>query len=305
LLTAGFVVVLAQCAAVRRAWVAEAGAAVVLAYAAAAAIAANRGTLGDDLGIWPQTMVVAYLAFSAGVIASASQGVSRASMERRIAELAHDLRTPLTHILGFSEMIEREVFGPAPEKYVEYAGLIRTSGAHLLDLSNDMLDLSRIDAGRYALALEQFDARDLVAEVKQLSMTSARAKSIELSSSLPDVPLRVRADRRALVRILLNVVANALKFTPDNGRVEVRASVENGALVLETIDNGPGISDAEKARLGHAYVRGEGGLGVEGAGLGLSIVRALAALHGGSLSFADAPGGGAIVRVTLPVLVTE
>ena len=305
LLTAGFVVVLAQCAATRRAWVPEAGAAVVLAYAGAAAIAANRGALADDLGAWPQMMVVAYLAFSAGLIASASEQLSRARVEQRIAEVAHELRTPLTHILGFSEMIERQVFGPLQEKYVEYAGLIRTSGAHLLDLSNDMLDLSRIDAGRHALTRERFDVRDVVQEVVRASEVTARAKAIMLSSSAPETPLLVNADRRALVRILLNLVGNALKFTPENGRVEVQAFAQNGALVIETIDNGPGISVAERTRLGQAYERGESGLSVEGAGLGLSLVRALAALHGGRLSFDAAPAGGAIVRVTLPVLATE
>ena len=305
LLTAGFVVVLAQCVALRRGWVAEAGAVVVLAYAAAAAITASRGTLAGDLGAWPQMMVVVYLAFSAGLVASASEQVSRARIERRIAEVAHELRTPLTHILGFSEMIERQVFGPLQEKYVEYASLIRTSGAHLLDLSNDLLDLSRIDAGRYSLTLECFDARDVVQEVVRASELSAQAKAIALSSSSPEAPFLVRADRRALVRILINLVGNALKFTPENGRVEVRAFAESSALVLETIDNGPGISQSEKARLGQAYERGESGLGIEGAGLGLSLVRALAALHGGRLSFDDAPGGGAVVRVTLPVLATE
>src|SRR5262249_48936034 len=137
------------------------------------------------------------------------------------------------------------------------------------------------------------------------SQISAQAKAIALSLSAPENPLFVHADRRALVRILINVVGNALKFTPENGRVEVRVFAENSALVLETVDNGSGISAVEKTRLGRAYERGESGSGIEGAGLGLSLVRALATLHGGHLSFHDAPGGGAIVRVTLPVLATE
>jgi cell cycle sensor histidine kinase DivJ len=244
-------------------------------------------------------MVVAYLAFSAGLAASASAPASRARLEQRVAELAHELRTPLSHILGFSEMIERQVFGPLQSKYVEYAGLIRASGAHLLDLSNDMLDLSRIDAGRYSLTIERFDARDVVAEIVRASELSAKTKAIALSASLPETPLSVSADRRALMRILFNTIGNALKFTPQGGRVEVRAFDDKGVLVIETIDNGPGVTAAEKTRLGQAYERGESGLGVEGAGLGLSLVRALAALHGGRLSFDDAPGGGAIVRVSL------
>jgi signal transduction histidine kinase len=304
-LAAGFLVVVAQCVALNRAWVAETGATAVLAYASGALIGARSGALPQDFGGWSQMMVVAYLAFAAGLIASAPRGVTRARVEQRIAEVAHELRTPLTHILGFSEMIERQIFGPLNEKYVEYAGLIRTSGAHLLSFANDMLDLSRIDAERYTLKLDHFDARAIVEEVVRLSSGAASAKSIALSSELPNEALTVSADRNALTRILINTVGNALKFTPEHGQVIVRATVDGGALVLDTIDNGPGISAAEKARLGSAYERGESGLGVEGAGLGLSLVRALAVLHGGTLSFHDAPDGGAIVRVKLPVRSTE
>lgn len=304
-LVAGYALVVALCSLSKPAWVAETGAAAVLAYASAALIGARGGAPLDDFGGWTQMMAVAYLTFSAALIASAPRGVARAQVEQRLAEVAHELRTPLTHILGFSEMIERQVFGPAHEKYVEYAGLIRTSGTHLLDLSNDMLDMSRIEAGRYPLTGERFDARDVVTEVVTVSAASAQGKDIALVTTLPDQALQVLADRRALKRILINAVGNAIKFTPDGGRIEVRGLAQDGALVLETIDNGPGISAAEKARLGRAYERGASGLGVEGAGLGLSLVRALAALHGGRLSFDDAPGGGAVVRVTLPVLATE
>jgi cell cycle sensor histidine kinase DivJ len=222
---------------------------------------------------------------------------------QRIAEVSHELRTPLTHILGFSEMIEREIFGPAGERYVEYAGLIRKSGNHLLSLVNDLLDLSRLEAGRYDLDAEDFDARSIVEEVVRLSADAAVKKTIALGMVTPEQPLQVRADARALRRMLINTLGNALKFTPEGGRVMVTARAEGGALVLETIDNGPGIPEAERATLGTAYERGSGGARAEGTGLGLALVRALAALHSGSLSFHDAPGGGALVRVTLPVLV--
>jgi signal transduction histidine kinase len=254
--------------------------------------------------LWEAMMVVAYLAF-AGWVAASRRAPSGERVERRIAEVAHELRTPLTHILGFSEMIERQIFGPLNEKYIEYAGLIRSSGVHLLALANDMLDLSRIDAGRYALNLEHFDVRTVVDEVVRLSSLSAAAKSIELVTASPDTVLLVHADRQALTRILINTVGNALKFTPEHGRVTVRLTSVGGMLVLDTIDTGPGIPQAERDRLGRAFERGAGSLGVEGAGLGLSLVRALAALHGGKLSFHEAPGGGALVRVTLPVLATE
>ena len=118
----------------------------------------------------------------------------------------------------------------------------------------------------------------------------------------PQPPLTVRADERAVTRILINTVGNALKFTPEGGRVMVTAEARDGLLVLETSDTGPGIPQAERQMLGAAYERGSGGARAEGTGLGLALVRALARLHGGALSFHDAPGGGALVRVTLRAL---
>jgi cell cycle sensor histidine kinase DivJ len=236
------------------------------------------------------------------------QGVGRQAqheaMSQRIAEVSHELRTPLTHILGFSEMIERQIFGEVSARYVEYASLIRKSGAHLLSLVNDLLDLSRIEAGRFDLSLEDFDVRNVVEDVVRLSADAAAAKHIALGMVTPETALMVRADARALKRMLINTLGNAIKFTPEGGRVTVMARAADGALVLETIDNGPGIPEADRERLGRAYERGAG-VGVEGTGLGLALVRALASLHGGALSFHDAPGGGALVRIRLPVLKVE
>jgi signal transduction histidine kinase len=256
------------------------------------------------LGIFPSVLALAGLAL---VIAIAGFGGrpsrARAAMAAHaIAEVSHELRTPLTHILGFSEMIERQIFGPIGERYVEYAGLIRASGAHLLEMVNDLLDLSRIDAGRYELHLEAFDLSSAIEEVVRQFAVSAANKSIALGMTTPDTPLKVRADRRAMRRILINTLGNAIKFTPEGGRVLVSAGVKSGAVELDTIDNGPGIPEAERARLGAAFERGGSGDNVEGAGLGLSLVRALAHLHGGTLSFHEATGGGALVRVTLPIL---
>lgn len=287
----------------RRPWAAEAGAAAVLGYAGAAGLALIEPP--HALGPLPQVLAVAGLAFAAGLLAATPRGAARVTggaMER-VAEVSHELRTPLTHILGFSEMIERQLFGEIGERYVEYAGLIRKSGTHLLGLVNDLLDLSKIEAGRYDLEFEEFDVRPLVAEVVRLSADSAERKQIHLGVVTPEAPLPVRADERALRRMLINVVGNAIKFTPDGGRIMVSAAASNGALVLDTADSGPGIPEAEREKLGQAYERGSGGANAEGTGLGLSLVRALAALHGGTLTFHDALGGGALVRITLAVLV--
>lgn len=292
--------------ALRRPWAPEAGAGAVLAYAFAAWLSRGEPAgAAAALGPYPETLSVAALGFAAALLAlgASPRAPARGADGQRIAEVSHELRTPLTHILGFSEMIERQIFGPLEPRYVEYAGLIRRSGAHLLGLVNDLLDLSRIDAGRYEIERVEFEIADVIAEVVRYSADSAEKKQIALGMVTPPTPLRVRADERAVRRILLNTVGNAIKFTPEGGKVIVQAQAREGALDLDTIDNGPGIPEAERARLGEAFERGSSGARAEGTGLGLSLVRALAGLHGGTLSFHDAPAGGALVRVRLPVLV--
>jgi cell cycle sensor histidine kinase DivJ len=274
----------------------------VACYLAALATApwfasAELGLFGPAMALAATGLVALFAGLRRGPFGAVAVAASRA-----IAEVSHELRTPLTHILGFSEMIERQIYGPIGERYVEYAGLIRASGAHLLEMVNDLLDLSRIDAGRYELKIERFDIRDVIAEIVRQFSVAAAQKPIALGMRTPAAPLLVNADVRAVKRILINTVGNAIKFTPEGGRVIVSADEDEGALVLDTTDNGPGIPEAERARLGGAYERGAGGAAAEGTGLGLSLVRALAALHGGALSFHEAPGGGALVRVTLPII---
>lgn len=304
-LAAGFVAAPAMALALGRRWAPEAGAAAVLGFAAAAFLA--RFEPARQLGVFPEALAVAAIAFAAGLMGISQRGAParEQAMGQRIAEVSHELRTPLTHILGFSEMIERQLFGEIGARYVEYAGLIRKSGTHLLGLVNDLLDLSRIEAGRYEIERVEFDVRDIVADVVRVSIDGAEKKNIALGMVTPETALNVSADDRALRRILINTVGNAIKFTPEGGRVMVSAAAQDGALVLDTIDNGPGISAEDREKLGQAYERGSGGARAEGTGLGLSLVRALAALHGGTLSFHDAPGGGALVRVTLPVLKAD
>jgi signal transduction histidine kinase len=280
-------------------WTRIAGIGAVLGYVAAGAFA----LMYAGLGRFTVVLSASALILVVWLLGFAQRRENREqAMSRRIAEVSHELRTPLTHILGFSEMIERRIFGDVSDRYVEYAGLIRKSGTHLLGLVNDLLDLSRIEAGKFELQLEVFDVRAVIEDVVRVSVDSADKKQIALGLLTPEAPLSVRADDRALKRMLINTVGNAIKFTPEGGRVMVQASAVNGALLLDTIDNGPGIPESERATLGQAYERGSGGARAEGTGLGLALVRELAALHGGALSFHEAPGGGALVRITLPVL---
>jgi signal transduction histidine kinase len=280
-------------------WTRIAAIGAVLGYAATGGFTLMYAGLG-----WFTVVLTVWSLLLAGwLLGFAQRSAGRDQMMgQRIAEVSHELRTPLTHILGFSEMIERQIFGEVGARYVEYAGLIRKSGTHLLGLVNDLLDLSRIDAGKFDLQLGTFDVRAVIEDVVRVSVDSAEKKQIVLGMLTPEAPLNIHADDRAVKRMLINTVSNAIKFTPEGGRVMVQASNVNGVLQLDTIDNGPGIPEAERAILGQAYERGSGGARAEGTGLGLSLVRALAALHGGALSFHEAPGGGALVRITLPVL---
>lgn len=275
------------------------------AFAYAVGLILARAFEVATLGLFPQALAAAAIVLLVVLAGLGGRGAATNAVmaSRSIAEVSHELRTPLTHILGFSEMIERQIFGPIGERYVEYAGLIRASGTHLLEMVNDLLDLSRIDAGRYELKLEVFDLRNVLEEIVRQFSVSAEQKSIVLGMITPEAPLTVRADVRALKRMLINTVGNAIKFTPEGGRVMVSAAVNGAAVELDTIDNGPGIPEAERARLGGAYERGASGESAEGTGLGLSLVRALAGLHGGALSFHEAPGGGALVRLSLPIVV--
>jgi signal transduction histidine kinase len=299
-LTAMLALAPAYASALGRAWAPEAGAAAVLAFAGASGAALLVET--PALSPFPEMLAVVSLALTAALIALApARRREGAHADARIAEVSHELRTPLTHILGFAEMIERRIFGDLGERYVEYAGLIRKSGVHLLSLVNDLLDISRIEAGRYETERECFDVRAIMEEVVRVSADSAEKRQITLGLVTPDAPLMVEADTRDLRRMLINTLANALKFTPEGGRVFLQASMLDGAIALDTVDNGPGIPESERVRLGGAYERGASGANVEGTGLGLSLVRALAGLYGGALSFHDAPGGGALVRVTLPM----
>lgn len=290
--------------ALGRRWAPEAGAAAVLGLALAAWLSSHADAAA--LGLFPELLAVVALALAAGLLALGQQRAAYQRRDdavgRRIAEVSHELRTPLTHILGFSEMIERRMFGDIADRYVEYAGLIRSSGNHLLSLVNDLLDLSKIDAGKFDLDIQVFDARLVVADVVRKASDSATQKGIALGVATPDTPIAVRADEQALRRMFINILGNAIKFTPEGGRVLVTATTQGDAFVFESADTGPGIPEADRMKLGHAFERGSGGALAQGTGLGLAMVRALAELHGGALSFHDGLEGGALVRVTLPVL---
>jgi cell cycle sensor histidine kinase DivJ len=221
-----------------------------------------------------------------------------------LASVSHEIRTPLNAIIGFSDAMKSRLFGPIPAKYAEYADLIHESGRHLLELIGDVLDLSKIEADSYSLEREHFNATDVIELCIRMLSQRAGEAGIEIETDMP-AELPVHADRRAFRQILLNLLSNAVKFTPQGGAVVVLAKAENGHLTLAVGDSGPGIARDELAQLGQRYQQAStaNASSERGSGLGLSLVKALAHMHGGEMNIDSTLGEGTTVSVSLPVLV--
>ncbi len=231
---------------------------------------------------------------------------ANAGKSRFLANMSHELRTPLNAIMGFSDIMRQSLFGPMPAKYGDYSAMIHESGEHLLELINDVLDMSKIEAERFELHREEFDARDAVSAVMRLMRGQADRAGVNLRGLLPKEPLDVEADRRALKQIALNLISNALKFTPRGGSVTVTAQAEGSVLELVVADTGTGISAEDLRRLGRPFEQaGDAEQRAAGTGLGLSLVRAFAELHGGDMALESVLGEGSTITVRLPVMVTE
>ncbi|UTP38737.1 MFS domain-containing histidine kinase [Phenylobacterium sp. LH3H17] len=235
--------------------------------------------------------------------ARADAEAQNAGKSRFLANMSHELRTPLNAIMGFSDIMKQQLFGPLSDRYAEYAELIHDSGTHLLELINDVLDMSKIEAERFELSREEFDARDAVSGVLRLMRGQADRAGVQLRGLLPKEDLDVVADRRALKQIVLNLISNALKFTPHGGAVTVTIREEDHHLELIVADTGVGISREDLVRLGRPYEQaGDAGQRAAGTGLGLSLVRAFAELHGGRMLIESRLGEGTTVTVRMPVL---
>ncbi|GLS02816.1 histidine protein kinase DivJ [Brevundimonas denitrificans] len=235
-------------------------------------------------------------------IARAEAETREAGKTRFLANMSHELRTPLNAVLGFSDIMRQRIFGPLPDRYGEYAENIHQAGGHLLDLINDVLDVTKIEAERYALTLERFDAREVVSAAMALVRVNADDKGVTLSSVLPADPVEVSADKRALKQIALNLLSNAVKFTPRGGAITVTVEAIGPYLEVVVADTGVGIAPEDVRRLGRPFEQaGEMEQRRQGTGLGLSLVRAFAELHGGRMSIDSTLGEGTAVTVRLPV----
>lgn len=236
--------------------------------------------------------------------ARAEAEAQNAGKSRFLANMSHELRTPLNAVIGFSDIMRQGLFGPMPERYTDYAQSIHQAGGHLLDLINDVLDVSRIEAARYDLTIERFDVREVVSAALALVRLQADDKGVDLAAVLPPEPLTVAADRRALKQITLNLLSNAVKFTPAGGSVMVRAEALGADLELTVADTGVGVAPEDLARIGRPFEQAGGAeQRAQGTGLGLSLVRSLAELHQGAMSIDSTPGEGTAVTVRLPVVV--
>jgi signal transduction histidine kinase len=232
-----------------------------------------------------------------------AETASRAKSEF-LAQMSHELRTPLNAILGFSEMMKDGVLGPLQNAaYSGYSQDIHRSAKHLLDVINDVLDLSKIEVGRLELQEQDVDLDDAIGGSLRLVEERARRGQVALDYRAPAPAPRLRADGRRLKQILINLLANAVKFTPAGGKVSVHViSAEGGGLVIAVVDTGIGIAAADIDRVMAPFGQAETGFErkSEGTGLGLPMCRALAELHGGRLFLESKPGAGTAACLYLP-----
>jgi signal transduction histidine kinase len=217
--------------------------------------------------------------------------------------MSHELRTPLNAIIGFSEVLSERMFGEINEKQAEYLKDIHESGRHLLSLINDILDLSKIEAGRMELEVSSFDLPGALSNAITLIRERAQRHSIALGLEVDGSLGEYQGDERKFKQIMLNLLSNAVKFTPDGGKVDVSAKRANGAIEVAVRDTGIGIAAEDQAvvfeefrQVGRNRMRT-----AEGTGLGLALTRRFVELHGGAIRLDSTPGQGSTFSFTLPL----
>lgn len=239
-------------------------------------------------------------------LAAAKEAAASAEVAkvRFLAVVSHELRTPLNAIIGFSDMLLHEMFGTFKDpRQKEYVGLVKESGQHLLAVVTSILDVSRIEAGAYATEPEPFRFVEAVEMCQSMMGLLAEAKNIDLQAQIAPDAGEINADRRAVQQILINLVSNAIKFTPDGGDVVVGAKRIGSRLHFWVRDTGIGIAEEDFANLGKPFmqIQNDYTRRFEGTGLGLSLVKGLVALHEGTMSIESMPGEGTTVTISLPV----
>jgi len=220
-----------------------------------------------------------------------------------LANMSHELRTPLNAILGFAEIIKSQLLGGIDERYVEYARHIHASGAHLLEVINDILDMTKIEGGHVQMHEEHHDVGEIMSSCARLIAEAAHRDGVTLDIQLPSAPLTLRADAKRLRQILLNLLSNAIKFTPAGGKVSFKAQHQaSSTLAFIVQDTGIGMTTTQIAKALEPFQQVDNSLTrrYEGTGLGLPIARSLSELLGGKLSIDSTTGRGTRVTVILP-----
>ncbi len=225
------------------------------------------------------------------------------ALQTRLAGIAHELRTPLNAIIGFAQVIMEQHLGEDPARYQDYARNINESGLHMLEVVNDLIDLAKIDAGHQTLDAESLDVESIAASALRMLEDKAQEAGVALINDIPAELPRIRGERHALRQILLNLVTNAIKYTPSGGSAGLEAEIgAPDTLTLTVWDNGVGIAPEEQERVfERAYRVAETGLERPGSGLGLAISRNLARAMGGDITIASTPGRGTRVTLSLPL----
>jgi signal transduction histidine kinase/CheY-like chemotaxis protein len=237
-------------------------------------------------------------------IADKSRQLEVASQHKSefLANMSHELRTPLNAIIGFSEVLADRMFGELNEKQEEYLKDIYSSGTHLLSLINDILDLSKIEAGRMELELTDFDLPTAIENALMLVRERAGRRSIALHTNIDNRLGRIQADERKIRQLVLNLLSNAIKFTPEGGRIEVHASPKNGSVEISVSDTGVGIAPEDQEAVFEEFRQvGTAAKKVEGTGLGLTLCRKFAELHGGRIWVKSKLGVGSTFTFSLPM----
>jgi signal transduction histidine kinase len=219
-----------------------------------------------------------------------------------LANMSHELRTPLNAIIGFSEVLSERMFGELNDKQDEYLKDIHASGQHLLSLINDILDLSKIEAGRMELELTDFDLPTAIDNALTLVRERAGRRGIVLHQATDEGPGQIRGDERKIKQVLLNLLSNAIKFSPDGGRIDVQAITVDGSVEVSVSDTGVGVAPEDQEAIFEEFRQvGTASKKVEGTGLGLALSRKFVELHGGRIWVKSQVGVGSTFTFTLPV----